>query len=198
MSEVDDERLLQRARRGDEEAFSQLFARHQGALFRYAANMCGREAGDDVVQDTFLAVLRQTGRHDPPRGTEIGYLLGIAHHLVLKQLALRNDMASNEELDDDVVYKAVDQPTPLDDLTRTETIAAVRLVVQSLPSAYREVVVLCELQEMNYAAVAQIIQCPIGTVRSRLHRARTLLTPKLADTRVGLRRESEDAGFRTS
>ena len=52
--------------------------------------------------------------------------------------------------------------------------------MQSLPPLYREVVVLCEFQEMDYAAAAGIIQCPIGTVRSRLHRARTLLSAKLA------------------
>ena len=52
--------------------------------------------------------------------------------------------------------------------------------VQSLPPAYREVVALCDLQEMDYATVAQVIQCPIGTVRSRLHRARGLLLRKLS------------------
>jgi RNA polymerase sigma-70 factor (ECF subfamily) len=52
--------------------------------------------------------------------------------------------------------------------------------VRSLPPAYREVVALCDLQEMDYATVAQVIQCPIGTVRSRLHRARALLLRKLA------------------
>jgi RNA polymerase sigma-70 factor (ECF subfamily) len=68
----------------------------------------------------------------------------------------------------------------LDDLTRAETIAAVREAIASLPPVYREVVVLCELQEMNYADAAAVVECPIGTVRSRLHRARALLTTKLA------------------
>jgi RNA polymerase sigma-70 factor (ECF subfamily) len=56
----------------------------------------------------------------------------------------------------------------------------VRAAVRSLPPQYREVIVLCELQEMDYAAAAGVIRCPIGTVRSRLHRARTLLSAKLA------------------
>jgi DNA-directed RNA polymerase specialized sigma24 family protein len=74
---VDDARLLERARQGDEDAFSLLFARYQRSLFRYAAYMCGRDAGDDVVQDTFLVLLRQKARQDAPTGSLGGYLFGI-------------------------------------------------------------------------------------------------------------------------
>jgi RNA polymerase sigma-70 factor (ECF subfamily) len=182
MSEVDDDAgLIERARRGDEEAFSRLFARYQRVIYRYAAYMCGPAAGDDIVQETFLAVLRQTGRHDALRGTVVGYLFGIARHVVMKRLTLRHDDSLVEPVDDigseDV---AADQATALDDLTRAETIDVVRAAVHSLPPAYREVVVLCEFQELDYAAAAGVIDCPVGTVRSRLHRARTLLTTKLA------------------
>ena len=69
--------------------------------------------------------------------------------------------------------------TALEDLTRAETIASVRAAVQSLPPAYREVVVLCDLEDMDYAAAAGVLQCPVGTVRSRLSRARGLLVAKL-------------------
>jgi RNA polymerase sigma-70 factor (ECF subfamily) len=181
MSEVDDAGLLQRARRGDEAAFSQLFNRYQRAIYRYAAYMCGVHAGDDIVQDTFLAVLRQTGRHDRPTGSVVGYLFGIARHVVLKRLASLQEPALLETGDDELTDPATDHATALDDLTRRETIEAVRAAVQSLPSPYREVVVLCELQELDYADAADVIQCPIGTVRSRLHRARALLTSKLAE-----------------
>ena len=181
MSEVDDAELLERARRGDEDAFSELFAHHQRAIYRYAVHMGGPEAADDIVQETFLTILRQSGRYDSSRGSVIAYLLGIARHLVRKRRAGRYDDALAEELEDSASGEvAADAATALDDLTRAETIEAVRAAVQSLPSAYREVVVLCELQEMDYATAADIMQCPIGTVRSRLHRARTLLTMKLA------------------
>ncbi len=86
---MDDERLLERASRGDADAVSTLFARHQASIYRYAVHMCGRDAGDDVVQETFLTVMRQPGRYDPQRGPVIGYLLGIARNLALKRLASR-------------------------------------------------------------------------------------------------------------
>jgi RNA polymerase sigma-70 factor (ECF subfamily) len=177
---VDDERLLERACKGDADAVSRLFARYQAPIYRYAVHMCGRDAGDDIVQETFLTVMRQPGRYDAARGPVVGYLLGIARHLALRRLTTPGVWAFCQELDDDDQTADPAQETALDSLTRTETIEAVRAAVRSLPPQYREVIVLCELQELEYAAAASVIQCPIGTVRSRLHRARTLLLAKLA------------------
>jgi len=179
--EVEDEGLLRLAWQGDEQAFAELFTRHQGPIYRYAVHMCGREAGDDIVQDTFLALLRRNGQYDRTRGPLVGYLFGIARHIVLKQLASLYQSALTGELDGLLNGEvALDQPSVLDELTRAEAIAAVRAAVQSLPPPYREVIVLCELQDIDYAVAADIVQCPIGTIRSRLHRARALLTTKLA------------------
>ena len=68
---------------------------------------------------------------------------------------------------------------PLLDLTQREGIDALRRAVQALPRRYREVVVLCDLEEVDYADAAVALGCPIGTVRSRLHRARGLLLDKI-------------------
>ena len=177
---MDDERLLERACGGDADAVSRLFARYQAPIYRYAAHMCGRDAGDDIVQETFLTVLRQPGRYDHARGPVVGYLFGIARHLALRRLRASGAWApADEEPGRDQTAEPA-RETVLDSLTRAETIEAVRAAVRSLPPLYREVIVLCELQEMEYAAAAGILQCPIGTVRSRLHRARALLSAKLA------------------
>jgi RNA polymerase sigma-70 factor, ECF subfamily len=184
VEEVDDRELLERVRRGDRQAFSELYALHQSAIYRYAAHMCGAAAADDLVQDTFVALLGRPGRYDPARGPILGYLIGIARHFVAKRLAARRSesLESTDALDE-APDGAPEAPaeTPLDALSREELVAQVRDAIQSLPLPYREAVVLCELQEMDYAAAAVVMQCPIGTVRSRLHRARALLTAKLAD-----------------
>jgi RNA polymerase sigma-70 factor, ECF subfamily len=187
MNEVEDAELLERARRGDEGAFSQLFERFQGAIYRYAVHMCGPETGDDVVQETFLAVLRQRSRTDTPRNTVVGYLFGIARHVVLQRLGSKYQPAFADQADEDVSQVASNAATVLENLTRAETIASVRAAVQSLPPAYREVVVLCDLQDMDYAAAAGVLQCPVGTVRSRLSRARTLLVSKLGAAQLEAR-----------
>ena len=173
MSEMDDTALLGRARRGDETAFSQLFARHQRQLFRYATYMGGGDNADDIVQDTFLAVLRQKERTDTLTGSVIGYLIGIARHVVMKQRAPL--WADTEE----TIDLPTDEPNAFDRLVLSESVDHVRAAVKSLPPAYREVVVLCELEDIDYADAAAMMQCPVGTVRSRLHRARALLAAKL-------------------
>lgn len=174
---MDDAALLRRAWKGQESAFCELFARYQRRIYHYASRMCGAAAAEDVVQDTFLAVLKPGG-FDGSKGTVGGYLFGIARHHVIKRLA-KQGAELIEPSDTRFLYDAAPQGTPLESMAREETIAAVREAVQSLPPLYCEVVVLCDLQEMDYATVADVIQCPIGTVRSRLHRARALLATKL-------------------
>ena len=196
--DVDDAGLIALARRGDAVAFSRLFASFERAIFRYATHMCGRDAADDVVQETFLAVLRganpstslRAGGYDPSRGTVGNYLFGIARHFVLKRLNAREIGSFDLDEHEEHTAWADDKPSVLDSLSREETVQAVRAAIASLPARYREVVVLCELQEMSYADAAAVVQCPVGTVRSRLHRARALLTTKLAaaHVEVGLRK----------
>src|SRR5215813_3489204 len=142
---MDDAGLLERALRGDEDAFSELYSRHQRAVFRYAVYMCGADAADDVVQDTFMNVLLKSGRYDPSKGAVISYLLGTARHLMLKRLS-RSRSFSMEEFTEDSIEGSIERETPLDDFERQETIEVVRAAVQSLPPAHREVVVLCELE----------------------------------------------------
>lgn len=182
MSEVDDAGLLDRARKGDEGAFAELFGRYQRGVYRYAAHMCGADAGDDIVQETFLAVLQQRDRNDAPRGPVAGYLMGIARHRVWKRLSGAG--VATTPLDDEMTPDGAsgEQSSVLEALTRAETVAAVREAVRSLPPAFREVVVLCDLEEMNYTAAAQVMACPVGTVRSRLHRARAMLVTRLQST----------------
>jgi RNA polymerase sigma-70 factor (ECF subfamily) len=179
MNGIADAALLERARRGDEQAFSELFSRHQRAIFRYAIYMCGSEAADDVVQDTFMNVLLKSGRYDASKGAVLSYLLGIARHLMLRRLSNSHSFPMEEFTEDMPVEKSIAGDTPLDAFARREAVAVVRAAVQSLPPAHREVIVLCELEEMDYAEAANIMQCPLGTVRSRLSRARALLSRKL-------------------
>jgi len=172
-----DAALLGAIRRGDEAAFAQLYTAYQGPIFRYALHMCGAGAADDVVQETFLALLRG-GRFDAGSGTLAGYLFGIARHHILKRLAVaRLETPSDDE--GSIEATAADEGSPFDDMSRVEAVEAVRAAIQSLPPVYREIITLCELEELDYAAAAGVVECPVGTVRSRLHRAKALLSAKL-------------------
>jgi RNA polymerase sigma-70 factor (ECF subfamily) len=139
---------------------------------------------EDVTQEVFLAVLREDCGYDPARGTLSGYLFGIARKLVLRHLERgRSDVVLETENDDSALPELAVIDDPMVDLTRREGIEALRRAVQALPRRYREVVVLCDLEEVDYADAAAALGCPIGTVRSRLHRARGLLLDKLNQER---------------
>ena len=178
--ETDDE-LLIRIQRGDEPAFLTLYRRRQAALYRFAVHMSGSlTVAEDVVQEVFLALLREACGYDPGRGTLSGYLFGIARKLILRQTERgHSDVALETDSDEANPAELAVNDDPLLDLTRREGIEALRRAVQALPRRYREVVVLCDLEEVDYADAAIALGCPIGTVRSRLHRARGLLLEKL-------------------
>ena len=167
--------LLRLMKAGSEDAFGVLYERWSGSVYRFALHMSGdQHIAEEVTQDTFMTLVRRTELFDESRGSLVSWLLGIARNKTRRALgAALDDAALDESID---LASSADL---LGDLTRRETVEAVRQAVVSLPAAYREVVVLCDLQEMDYRDAAAVLACPVGTVRSRLHRARTMLLAKL-------------------
>lgn len=169
---------------GDARAFEALYDRRQGGIFRYALRMTGSQSiAEDVTQEVFLSLIRDHSDYQPSRGTVKSYLYGMARYRLLRRLQRERMLVSLDTSDGTTDETAFNDLTSASDPFRTlaheEVVGLVRQAVLSLPEHFREVVVLCYLQEMNYAEAAEIIGCPIGTVRSRLARARALLMAKL-------------------
>jgi RNA polymerase sigma-70 factor, ECF subfamily len=169
-----DDELLQMSTRGDEAAFLTLYHRHQGSIFRFALHMSGqRETAEEVTQDVFLALLSESRRYLAERGDLQAYLIGVARNKVrreIRQSRKSENLARTEPAIDAESFETV---------SREQEARALRTAILSLPPNYREVVVLCDLENMDYARAAQHLGCAVGTVRSRLHRARTILGAKL-------------------
>lgn len=181
-SDLNDTELLRLMLAGSEAALAELYRRRQGGIYRFALQMSGSKTmAEDVTQEVFLFLMREGRVFDPARGSVSAFLLGVARNYVLRRLRGEHLLAPlGEDGDEEVpLLHASTDLCPLEDLTRAETIESVRKAVLSLPSKYREVVVLCELQDISYGETAEILGCAIGTVRSRLHRARALLLAKL-------------------
>jgi RNA polymerase sigma-70 factor (ECF subfamily) len=194
----EDQELLRRAATGDREAFADLFRRHRHGVYRFALNMSGSEAtAEEVTQEVFMTLIREPGSYDPNRGSVAAFLYGIARNHVLRVKKRERRFAGLPDGEGDPNSEAWScEDCTVRDLIRDEEALAVRKAILSLPPAHREVVVLCELEEMSYAEAADILGCAIGTVRSRLHRARRSLRQSLEALLAGdrKRREAPEAG----
>jgi RNA polymerase sigma-70 factor, ECF subfamily len=208
-TELTDDGLLGRMIAGDEEAFTLLYRRRHPSIYRFALHMSGNPTiAEDVTQEVFMTLIRDPKRFDPTRGTLGGFLFGIARNFLRKRweqdrrlVALDGD--ANEIGEASSSHNGAGNGASRngqhakgngwlgaggsDEFATRETIQRVRHAVGTLPENYREIVVLCDLEEMSYEEAAAALGCPVGTVRSRLHRARAILLEKLRDAQTARR-----------
>ena len=207
--ELTDDGLLGRMIAGDEDAFTLLYRRKQPSIYRFALHMSGNAAiAEDVTQEVFMTLIRNPKRFDPARGTLGGFLFGVARNFLRKRWEQDRRLVA---LDGDANEIGGHPPNGhgsigaasrngahangngfggsagSDEFAMRETVSRVRHAVATLPENYREIVVLCDLEEMSYEEAASALACPVGTVRSRLHRARAILLEKLRDAHTARR-----------
>lgn len=170
-----DDWLTVRCQLGEREAFDELVARWQLPLWRYARQLTGHDAAaDDATQDVWLRVLHGIARLR--EGAKLRpWLFGIAHRVLMDRLReqYRMPLAS----DDDAALAA--QPVDEDALQLEADLAALRDGLARLPALECEVLTLFYLQQLSLDEVSQVLAVPVGTVKSRLHRARRLLRLQL-------------------
>ena len=148
---------------------------------------------EDVTQEVFMVLIRDAKRFDPTRGTLGGFLFGVARNHLRKRWEHDRRSVPLADDSDKFGHPATTKgefargngdgasASPQDDFASAEIAARVRGAIATLPENYREVAVLCDLEEMSYEEAAAMLDCPVGTIRSRLHRARAILLEKLRE-----------------
>jgi len=202
--QISDGDLLRGMIAGDEQAFTELYRRWQGPLYRFALQMTGNAGlSEEIVQEAFMTLLRSARTYDAARGPVRGFLYGICRNHVMRSVATESPYLGLSDTPEDGHGFAdlVTSSNLFADLVTAQTVRQVRRAILSLPATYREAVVLCDLHELTYEDAAAVLKCPIGTVRSRLHRARDLLLAKLRNLaiqnpRVAAAAPSESEGLR--
>ena len=178
-TQMTDSELVRTMLGGDRDAFAELYRRRQRDVYRFALHMTGiPDVAEDVTQEVFMVLMRKGNEYDELKGSVNAFLLGVARNYVLRRLRQERCFVSIDDAANNAVEAGASET-----LTRTEAILAMHKAVLNLPEHYREAVVLCDLQEFTYAEAAAVLGCAIGTVRSRLHRARTILSEKLRTAR---------------
>jgi RNA polymerase sigma-70 factor (ECF subfamily) len=160
---IDDRSLLERFRQGDRDALASLYRTHHQAIFRFVLYMTDDpDASAEVVQETFLWLIHHPSAFNPDRGSLRSFLSGVAR----KKLQHRaRDSRRFESLSPAVLQMTAAEGPP--DGSRD-----LRKAIAELPEVYREAVVLCGIEEKSYEEAAAILDCAVGTVRSRLHRGK--------------------------
>lgn len=187
---VDDHTLLAATLTGDEAAFQELVRRYQKQIINYVYRMLDDyDRAVDLAQETFVRVFKNADRYQATYSFST-YIYRIAHNLAISELRQRkrrrliplpsffSDKDSEEvevELEDKKQVMADDA------MIADERRDAVRKAIASLPEKYRAALVLCDIEEKSYEEISEVLDLPVGTVKSRINRARNLLKEKLRE-----------------
>jgi RNA polymerase sigma-70 factor (ECF subfamily) len=180
-AKVDDAELIAAIQKGKLAAFTTLVDRHQRSLINFFFHLSwDRQVSEDCAQEVFLRLYAHLGTYEP-QAKFTTFLFRIARNLWIdrmrseaahggKAVSLEAPVGFGEDapLSERVSARA---PTPVEILARRETQEALRRAIDLLPEEQKSVLILSELQGLKYQEIAQILEIPVGTVKSRMHTA---------------------------
>jgi RNA polymerase sigma-70 factor (ECF subfamily) len=177
-------RLVDHARSGDQRAFREIVVRYRRAVYGLARGMMGtHEDADDATQETFVRVFQALDRYDP-RYSFYTWVRSITVRLCINELEKRRRRRTGTIEDEGFLERVpAGNPDPLENLSAKEAAGRVERAVSGLPVEQRSVFVLRVKEEMSYQEIAEALDISIGTVMSRLHRARRRVMERLAPDR---------------
>jgi RNA polymerase sigma-70 factor (ECF subfamily) len=184
-SAADDAAVIESSWR-EPERFAVLFDRHAPHIYRYLARRAGRQVADDLVAETFLAAFAKRDRYDLGHPDARPWLYGIATNLVGQH---RRDQARQDRITQAAAAAEPEVPGHADRVAADVTAQAMRTLLEgalaALSAGDRDVLLLIAWEQLTYAEVSRALAIPVGTVQSRLHRARTKVRQVLAGTDAG-------------
>jgi len=189
VEKMDDHSLLAATLNRDEAAFRELVRRYQNQITNYVYRMLDDyDRAVDLAQETFVRVYKNADRYQATFSFST-YIYRIAHNLAISDLRQRKRRRmvplpffsdkDGEEIEVEIEDKK--QMMADDKMIAAERSAAVTRAIASLPEKYRAALVLCDIEEKSYEEISEVLDLPVGTVKSRINRARNLLKDKLRE-----------------
>ena len=176
----DDQQLIQLTLSGQSEAFGGLIRKYQNRLYNGMVHLVRSEAeAEDIVQDAFVLAMTRLSSF---RGNSqfFTWLYRIAYNTAITRIRRRKPTVSLEQRANYLRFELEQEGVaPDDQLNRQEQAQQLALAMERLSEEHRNILLLREMEELDYDAISEILDLPIGTVRSRLHRARTQLKAQL-------------------
>jgi RNA polymerase sigma-70 factor (ECF subfamily) len=183
--EVLDTRLARLARKGDQRAFAEIVGIYKDKLYHLAYRMTGnRQEAEDVVQDAFLRVFKNLDRYDEKQKFST-WIYRIATNLCIDRLrkrrtvySLDSESSEHDGLDGYSMLPSDDR-TPESELLLSETQRTIQQAMETLPAKYKSVMVLRYMQDLSLQEISEVLDMPVTTVKTRVHRGREFLRKKL-------------------
>jgi len=183
MAASSDSVLMGRVARGDTEAFAVLYRRYERPLFGFLFRVAGaRPLAEDLLQETFTRVWLAAASYDPGRGALRPWLYKVALNLARSELARKPHRVRHVPLETDVSLSSEGEGDVAEQIDAATRARAVAEAVAALPDFMREVVVLRCYQQLSLAEIAEITGAPVGTLKSRFHRAVVALRTRLGES----------------
>lgn len=180
----DENQLIARICRGERETFRELVEAHQGRVYRVCCHVLGDPTrAEDLAQDTFVRAFQKLDQFDSEKGSFAGWILTMARRLCLNAL----QKASPIPMDDLPELRALASKEPDHSATRTETFARLDQALATLPNDQRRAFVFAEIEELPHEDIAALEDVAIGTVKSRVSRAKQTLRQQLETTYAELK-----------
>jgi len=171
-----DDELIDQVRAGDLQSFEELIDRYRNQVFNFVYRILGsRDEAEDILQDTFMKVYQHLPRYKK-QSKFSSYLFTIAHNLSMNRVNYRKrSQMKLDTLAQSGGEVSVSERTPDAQLRENEVATVVHRAIGKLPPKYRAALVLSEFEGFSYKQISEVLDCSVGTVKSRIFRARDLL-----------------------
>lgn len=184
MPEQNISELVQKLRQGDPQAFNRLITDYQKKMYNLALNYVKQEEeAKDLTQDIFVTVYRSISKlRDETKFVAWLYQVAINHCRNRYKRLQRKGYFSSDSIDDtESTIQLSSGASPEKELERNRTISIVQETIAALPESEKEIILLRDIQELSYDEISTILNVPLGTVKSKLNRARSALKDRLKD-----------------
>ena len=188
-----DQQVIERARKGQESAFRELIGRYERPVFSLIYRLVrDRERAEDLAQETFIKVLNALDRYDPSYKFS-SWIFKIAHNTALDQLRRKEPdtlsihgsphARTSDEVEATTLTPVSTDETPEEFTSSREMGEVMERAIAGLRPEYRTAIILCHIEGRAYEEIAQIMDVPLGTVKTYIHRARNELRAQLEHLR---------------
>jgi len=176
-AEINDKELMELIQAGDDRAFGMLVERFQDRLLNFVGRIVvDRETAEELIQETFMRVFTQKNSYTPDYAVST-WIYTIALNLARSELRKRK---LRRYLSLDFIKDEIDAELPQKVDLRAESLAPIiEKAISKLPEEYKTAFILCDIQRLPYQQIAEVMRVPVGTVKSRINRARSMLRDKL-------------------